>query len=289
MRKSLQAISGSAKRLKTVIWEDYAPGGKSASVFLLFLFLFFNSAFGQTGGKFSVTGKVADTQNNSALSYASVRLFKTSDSTFVTGAITNETGEFSIEINAGSYYALTEFIGYNARKTSGVNVTSQNSPLNIGTIKLNPSAKTLNEVVVQGEKSTMELTLDKKIFNVGKDLANAGGTGVDILTNIPSVAVDVDGNVSLRGSNNVRILIDGKPSGLVSLKGGSGLQSLQGSMIERVEIITNPSARYEAEGMGGIINIVLKKERKEGFNGSFDIITGNPTNFGARSKCKLPS
>lgn len=281
MRKSLQAISGSAKRLKTVIWEDYAPGGKSASVFLLFLFLFFNSAFGQTGGKFSVTGKVADNQNNSALSYASVRLFKTSDSTFVTGAITNETGEFSIEINAGSYYALTEFIGYNARKTSGVNVTSQNSPLNIGTIKLNPSAKTLNEVVVQGEKSTMELTLDKKIFNVGKDLANAGGTGVDILTNIPSVAVDVDGNVSLRGSNNVRILIDGKPSGLVSLKGGSGLQSLQGSMIERVEIITNPSARYEAEGMGGIINIVLKKERKEGFNGSFDIITGNPTNFGA--------
>ncbi|MEO6685207.1 MAG: outer membrane beta-barrel family protein [Dyadobacter sp.] len=250
-------------------------------MFLLFLFLFKNSSFAQTGGQFSVTGKVADSQNNSALSYASVRLFKTSDSTFVTGAITNETGIFSIEINAGGYYALTEFIGYNARKTSGVNVTSQNSPLNIGTIKLNPSAKTLDEVVVQGEKSTMELTLDKKIFNVGKDLANAGGTGVDILTNIPSVAVDVDGNVSLRGSNNVRILIDGKPSGLVSLKGGSGLQSLQGSMIERVEIITNPSARYEAEGMGGIINIVLKKERKEGFNGSFDIITGHPTNFGA--------
>ncbi|MBE9464677.1 TonB-dependent receptor domain-containing protein [Dyadobacter subterraneus] len=281
MRTPLQAISGSAKRLITVIWEDYVCGVKSAPVFLLFLFLFFNSAFGQTGGKFSVTGKVTDTQNNSGLSYASVRLFKTSDSTFVTGAITNETGEFSIEINTGSYYALTEFIGYNARKTSSVNVTSQNSPLNIGTIKLNPSAKTLDEVVVQGEKSTMELTLDKKIFNVGKDLANAGGTGVDILTNIPSVAVDVDGNVSLRGSNNVRILIDGKPSGLVSLKGGSGLQSLQGSMIERVEIITNPSARYEAEGMGGIINIVLKKERKEGFNGSFDIITGNPTNFGA--------
>ncbi|GLU54632.1 TonB-dependent receptor domain-containing protein [Dyadobacter frigoris] len=250
-------------------------------MFFIFLFFFLNTAFGQTGGKFSVTGKVTDTQNNGALSYASVRLFKASDSTFVTGAITNETGVFSIEVNAGAYYALAEFIGYNARKTSGVNVTSQNSTLNIGTIKLSPSAKTLDEVVVQGEKSTMELTLDKKIFNVGKDLANAGGTGVDILTNIPSVAVDVDGNVSLRGSSNVRILIDGKPSGLVSLKGGSGLQSLQGSMIERVEIITNPSARYEAEGMGGIINIVLKKERKEGFNGSFDIITGHPTNFGA--------
>nr|WP_229216230.1 TonB-dependent receptor [Dyadobacter frigoris] len=282
MRKPLQTISESAKGLIIVNREDRVwRKCKSFSMFFIFLFFFLNTAFGQTGGKFSVTGKVTDTQNNGALSYASVRLFKASDSTFVTGAITNETGVFSIEVNAGAYYALAEFIGYNARKTSGVNVTSQNSTLNIGTIKLSPSAKTLDEVVVQGEKSTMELTLDKKIFNVGKDLANAGGTGVDILTNIPSVAVDVDGNVSLRGSSNVRILIDGKPSGLVSLKGGSGLQSLQGSMIERVEIITNPSARYEAEGMGGIINIVLKKERKEGFNGSFDIITGHPTNFGA--------
>lgn len=126
----------------------------------------------------------------------------------------------------------------------------------------------------------MQLTLDKKIFNVGKDLANAGGTAADVLSNIPSVAVDVEGNVSLRGSGSVRILIDGKPSGLVSLKGGSGLQQLQGNMIDRVEIITNPSARYEAEGMGGIINIILKKERKEGFNGSFDVITGYPENFG---------
>jgi ferric enterobactin receptor len=246
-------------------------------LFLLLLFLFSNVSLAQTTNKFSVTGKVADNQNN-ALSYASIRLFQSSDSTFVTGAITDETGSFVIEVGAGSYYALTEFIGFNPQKTSGIII---NAPITINTIKLTASAKTLDEVVVQGEKSTMELALDRKIFNVGKDLANAGGTGVDILTNIPSVAVDVDGNVSLRGSNNVRILIDGKPSGLVSLKGGSGLQQLQGSMIERVEIITNPSARYEAEGMGGIINIVLKKERKEGFNGSFDIITGNPTNFGA--------
>jgi len=250
--------------------------------FCFFLLFLFQNTFAQTaGGKLSVTGKITDSQNNSALGYASVRLFNAADSSFVTGAITDETGSFVVEVGAGSYYALSEFIGYNTHKTSGVAVTSKNSPLNIGTVKLTASAKTLNEVVVQGEKSTMELALDKKVFNVGKDLANAGGTGVDILTNIPSVAVDVEGNVSLRGSNNVRILIDGKPSGLVSLKGGSGLQQLQGSMIERVEIITNPSARYEAEGMGGIINIVLKKERKEGFNGSFDIITGNPTNFGA--------
>jgi outer membrane receptor protein involved in Fe transport len=138
----------------------------------------------------------------------------------------------------------------------------------------------LQEVVVQAEKSSMILSLDKKIFNVGKDLANAGGSASDILTNIPSVSVDPEGNVKLRGSDNVRILIDGKPSGLVSFKGGSGLQQLQASMIDRVEIITNPSARYEAEGMAGIINIVLKKDKRQGFNGSFELTSGYPTNLG---------
>ncbi|MCF2487847.1 outer membrane beta-barrel family protein [Dyadobacter sp. CY347] len=235
----------------------------------------------QTANKLAVTGKIVDGQNNSPLGYASIRLFRTADSTFIAGAITDETGGFIVDIVAGSYYALSEFIGYKPQITQNIRLTAANSPLNIGTIKVSGSARTLDEVTVQAEKSSMELSLDKKIFNVGKDLANAGGTGVDILTNIPSVAVDVEGNVSLRGSGNVRILIDGKPSGLVSIKGASGLQQLQGSMIERVEIITNPSARYEAEGMGGVINIVLKKERKEGINGSFDIITGYPTNYGA--------
>ncbi|MCF0052842.1 TonB-dependent receptor [Dyadobacter sp. LJ53] len=235
----------------------------------------------QTANKLSVTGKIVDSQSNSPLGYASIRLFRTADSTFTAGAITDETGGFVVDIVAGSYYALSEFIGYKPQVTQNITLTAANSPLNMGIIKVSGSARTLDEVTVQAEKSSMELSLDKKIFNVGKDLANAGGTGVDILTNIPSVAVDVEGNVSLRGSGNVRILIDGKPSGLVSIKGASGLQQLQGSMIERVEIITNPSARYEAEGMGGVINIVLKKERKEGINGSFDIITGYPTNYGA--------
>lgn len=255
--------------------------GMLIPIFVLLLLMFATSdSFGQNGPKLKITGNIADVQNNKPLSYASIRLFKTVDSVFVTGAITDETGSFVIDVAAGSYYALTEYIGYKSQKTSGIQLTSANSPLNFGVIKLGASARTLDEVTIQAEKSTMELALDKKIFNVGKDLANAGGTAADILTNIPSVAVDVEGNVSLRGSGNVRILIDGKPSGLVSIKGGSGLQQLQGNIIERVEIITNPSARYEAEGMGGIINIVLKKERKEGFNGSFDLIAGNPTNFG---------
>lgn len=234
----------------------------------------------QNSGKLKVTGKIVDGASNAPLGYASIRLFKTTDSSFVSGAITDETGGFIVDISAGTYYALSEFIGYKPNYTTNIKVSAANSPLDLGSIKVAASAKTLDEVTVQAEKSSMELTLDKKIFNVGKDLANAGGSAVDILTNVPSVAVDVEGNVSLRGSGNVRILIDGKPSGLVSIKGASGLAQLQGSMIERVEIITNPSARYEAEGMGGVINIVLKKERKEGINGSFDIITGHPTNFG---------
>ena len=247
---------------------------------MLFFVAGLNDVFGQTE-KLKITGKVIDAQGNIPLGYASVRLFKSADSSFVTGAITDETGGFVVDIAVGNYYALSEFIGYKPQVTSGIRLAAGTASHDLGIIKLTASARNLQEVTVQAEKSTMELALDKKIFNVGKDLANAGGTAVDILTNVPSVAVDVEGNVSLRGSGNVRILIDGKPSGLVSLKGGSGLQQLQGSIIERVEIITNPSARYEAEGMGGIINIVLKKERKEGFNGSFDIITGYPTNYGA--------
>lgn len=268
---------------KREIQEGVLQGKKWKNIYFLALImsvLTLQNTFSQNGNKLKVTGKIIDAQNNNALSYASIRLFKSTDSSFVSGAITDESGAFIVDIVPGAYYALSEFIGYKPLKTSGIQVTAANTPLNIGNIKLAASARTLDEVTVQAEKSTMELALDKKIFNVGKDLANAGGTAVDILTNIPSVAVDVEGNVSLRGSGNVRILIDGKPSGLVSIKGGSGLQQLQGNIIERVEIITNPSARYEAEGMSGIINIVLKKERKEGFNGSFDIITGNPTNYG---------
>jgi ferric enterobactin receptor len=252
----------------------------SLSVCLCISIVFAEVSFAQNAGKLKLKGKIIDAQSNAPLSYASVRLFKLPDSSFVTGNITNDTGDFSIDAPAGTYYALLEFIGYKATKTPVFSLTPDNSPHDLGTLKIATSSQTLDEVEVRAEKSSMEMTLDKRVFNVGKDLANAGGTAVDILTNVPSVSVDIDGNVSLRGSSNVRILVDGKPSGLVSIKGGSGLQQLQGSSIERIEIITNPSARYEAEGMSGIINIILKKERKEGFNGSFDVITGIPTNLG---------
>ena len=258
---------------------------KSYLCFIFFSFLLYSllplAGRAQTGKKAVVNGTVVDAQTSQPLSYATVRLFKSADNSLVSGNITNEAGQFTLDATSGEYYALVEFMGYKAFKSLAFTLTpeKQNHPL--GILKLQAAAAaSLGEVVVQGEKSTMELSLDKKIFNVGQDLANAGGSATEILSNIPSVSVDAEGNVKLRGSENVRILIDGKPSGLVSFKGGSGLQQLQGSLIEKVEIITNPSARYEAEGMSGIINIVLKKERKNGFNGSFEVIGGEPTNYG---------
>src|SRR5690606_3877355 len=202
------------------------------------------------------------------------------DGVLVDGNITDDDGAFSIDLPYGSYYAIIEFMGYEAIQTPAFHLDRDDRTVDLGTVRLEASLANLEEVVVEGEKNFMELALDKRIFNVGQDLSNAGGSATDVLMNLPSVSVDPEGNVRLRGSDNVRILIDGKPSGLVSFKGGSGLQQLQASMIERVEVITNPSARYEAEGLGGIINIVLKKEKNSGFNGSFDVITGYPDNHG---------
>lgn len=250
--------------------------------FALFTVTVFNSisSLGQSVGKGVVKGKSADSISLAPLSFATIKIFKSQGVKPIDEIVTNEAGEFLAELAFDQYYAVIDYMGYKSYKTLPFRLSKENANQNLGIIKMALNANTLQEVVVQAEKSSMQLSLDKKIFNVGKDLANAGGSASDILTNIPSVSVDPEGNVKLRGSDNVRILIDGKPSGLVSFKGGSGLQQLQASMIDKVEVITNPSARYEAEGMAGIINIVLKKDKRQGFNGSFEATTGYPTNLG---------
>ncbi|GAB3883909.1 TonB-dependent receptor [Spirosoma agri] len=247
------------------------------NLLVLLLFPLLTIAQSKTDQPASIKGVLIDEQNK-PIPFGTVSLHKKSDSTLVTGTLSDETGTFELRSKPGTFWMKISVVSYQDRRIPTVQVVDKT--VDLGKLVLKTSTKRLDEVVVKGERSQMELSLDKRIFNVGKDLANAGGTAVDILSNVPSVAVDAEGNVSLRGSNSVRILIDGKPSGLVSLRGGSGLQQLQGSSIERVEVITNPSARYEAEGMGGVINIVLKKEQREGINGSFDLITGYPANFG---------
>lgn len=224
-----------------------------------------------------ITGKVTD-EAGAAMSFTNVAIYNQSDSSLTTGAVTDANGRFKAEVRSGTYYLKVTFISFEDLIVPNVNAAS---PVDVGTLVMKTSKSILDEVVVQGEKSSVELALDKRIFNVGKDLANSGGTAADVLSYVPSVSVDPEGNIKLRGSDNVRILIDGKPSGLVSFQGAGGLQQLQGSMIERIEVITNPSARYEAEGMAGVINIVLKKDRNQGFNAAIDMITGYPVNMGA--------
>jgi ferric enterobactin receptor len=249
---------------------------------LLFLFQFVHLiVWAQTSPAYIFKGVVVDSASGIGLDAASVQVFEAGSKRFITGKVSADSGRFELTLPTGSYTAEVNYTGYNTFIVKRFEVGPDHKIADAGNIKLHTAGNVLDEVVVQAEKSSMTLSLDKKIFNVGKDLANAGGSAADILSNIPSVSVDPEGAIKLRGSDNVRILIDGKPSGLVSFKGGSGLQQLQASMIDRVEIITNPSARYEAEGMAGILNIILKKDKRQGFNASFEVTTGYPTNLGA--------
>ncbi|MEX0883962.1 MAG: TonB-dependent receptor, partial [Cyclobacteriaceae bacterium] len=253
---------------------------------ITFVFIFIsgfiiNAVRAQNKNFGEIRGKVMDEEGQIPLGFATISAFvQGEEKRLVNGGITEEDGTFAFHMPEGNFYLLVEFMGYEPLQIDDVLVSRANRRVDLGTIRLTGSAENLDEVVVQGEKTLMELSLDKRIFNVGKDLANAGGTATDILMNLPSISVDPEGGVRLRGSGNVRILVDGKPSGLVSFKGSSGLQQLPASMIETVEVITNPSARYEAEGMAGVINIILKKENAQGFNASFEGIVGNPNNLG---------
>ncbi len=230
--------------------------------------------------KATIKGKIIDADTDAPLEFSTITLFSQKDSSVVTGSITDLSGNFLIETQPGNYFAKAEYIAYQSKFVGDIVLKKGNLNIDLGMIKLNGDAETLAQVEVRAEKSQMTISLDKRVFNVGKDLASAGGTAEDILDNVPSLSVDVEGNVSLRGTGGVRILVDGKPSSLVSADNPNGLRSIQASMIDRVEVITNPSARYEAEGMAGIINIVLKKNQTKGLNGSFDVNVGYPEDFG---------
>lgn len=229
----------------------------------------------QNRPNFKVSGIVLEKETNQPLEYAT--LVFTPEKGQVTGGITDDKGNFNIEVPAGNYTITVEFISFKT-KNLGKKLINQNT--NLGTILLESDAQTLQEVEIIAEKSTVEVKLDKKIYNVGQDMTLKGGNATDVLNNVPSVAVDVEGNVSLRGNESVRILIDGKPSGLVGLSSTDALRQLPADAIQKVEVITSPSSRYDAEGTAGIINIVLRKGKVTGFNASFSLTTGIPANHG---------
>lgn len=248
---------------------------------LLFTALFLMAQGPGAGGNILVTGIVVDDLSGEGLEYATVSLSKTADSSIVAGGITDGKGKFSLEAPLkGNYFLTISFIGYLDKTIPNISAGATDQAITLGNIRISADNEKLDMVEVTAEKSTISMQLDKRVFTVGKDLTSAGTNGSEVLENIPSVEVDVDGNVSLRGSGNVRILIDGKPSGLVGTSSADALRYLQADQIERVEIITNPSARYDAEGDAGIINIILKKDKKQGLNGSVTANVGYPQNYG---------
>lgn len=205
----------------------------------------------------TLRGKVVEKNSQQPLEFATVILSNPTQPQQLTGATTDQQGQFSLKARPGTYTLRVEFIGFKTyEQTNFVLKNSQQLP----TISLREDATALDEVEVIAEKSTTEYKLDKRVFNVGKDLLSKGGSVNDILNNVPSVNVDVEGGISLRGNPNVRILINGKPSVLTN---NNGLEQIPSESIEKVEVITNPSAKYDAEGTAGIINIILKKIKKE--------------------------
>ncbi|MCB9232944.1 MAG: TonB-dependent receptor [Bacteroidia bacterium] len=224
-----------------------------------------------------LSGRVVD-QEGAPLAYVSVVVYQEADSVMVGGALTDEEGKFSLNLEPGNYYLDLRLLSF--VREGAIIFEMEKKNLDLGDLVMAPEAVEIDAVELTSEVNQMTLNLDKRVFNVSQDLSNAGRNAQEILDNIPSVSVDVEGNVNLRGSQNVRILIDGKPSGLVA---GSpdALRQLQGNLIDKVEVVTNPSARYDAEGEVGIINIMLKKDRKDGLNGSFELSGGYPTNHRA--------
>lgn len=248
----------------------------TTTIFLLSLiFTFFVKAL-HAQDSATITGTVYN-ESGEVIPNASVALKNPDDESIITGTVTDNSGIFSITSDPGTYALLISYIAY--RDYTAELVLGNGDDRNLGEIILTPEDAQLEEVVVEGERSYMEMNFDSRSFNVGKDITSLGGNALDVLDNVPSITTDFEGNVSLRGNEGVQILINGRPSNLV--RGGTdGLGSIPASMIDEIEIITNPSARYDAQGTGGIINIKLVDNADLGFNGSIQSNVGYPQDHG---------
>jgi outer membrane receptor protein involved in Fe transport len=246
-----------------------------STIFLLLLSL---SSIGQNKSDFpkiKVTGIIIDKESQKPLEYATITFTHTRFPKIVGGGITNSKGEFEAAIPAGTYNIKADFISFKSFAISERNFSGNTI---LETIALEEDYTQLKEVSVRAQQTHIDIKLDKKVYSVGQDLIVKGGTVTDVLDNIPSVQVDVEGKVSLRRNENVTILIDGKPSNAVNI--AEALRIIPADNIDKVEVITNPSARYDAEGGGGILNIILKKGKNQGFNGSVIVSVGEPENTG---------
>ncbi len=256
---------------------------KQILLFMLFIGIF--SANAQNGKrKFNrenmpkegiLVGKILDAQTNKPVEYSNVVLYRMRDSSMVAGKVTDKNGEFAMrKLPYGKFYLVANFIGYNKKHVNKIVIFPKKKFVKLPDIKLTQSTKELNEVNIIADKQHVEYKIDKKVVNISQDLQSTGGSAVDALENTPSVSTDMEGNVTLRGSSNFTVLIDGKPT---ILEGSEALEQIPASAINNIEIITNPSAKYDPEGIAGIINIIMKKQNKGGFNGIINLSasTGN--------------
>ncbi|RYD54670.1 MAG: TonB-dependent receptor [Sphingobacteriales bacterium] len=231
----------------------------------------------QTG---KLTGRIVDAQKN-PVSYATVALLRM-DSSVVNGALTDDKGNFTIEpTGSGSFMLRISGISVAQQTIGNIKILPSEQEKNLGNITVGASANALKTVEIVSERPVMEMSVDKKVFNVEKNTTATGGSAADVLQNVPSVSVDAEGNVSLRGKSGVTIFIDGKPATLLGGDINSALQSMPASSIQNVEVITNPSAKYDAQGMTGIINIVTKKDKRMGFNGNVSAGVGTRDKYNA--------
>lgn len=226
----------------------------------------------------SMTGVILDEVTDEPVEFASIALFSQRDSSLITGTITDLTGKFEFnDLSYGIYYAEIRFVGFKNTRMTTIAVTSQNKTIDLGKIMIERSVTELEGVEIVAERPQMEYKIDRKVVYAGSNITAAGGTAVDVLENTPSIQTDIDGNVTLRGSSNFTVLIDNKPS---VLEGSDALQQLPASSIERIEIITNPSAKFDPDGTAGIINVIMKKQKLQGFNG---IVNGSYGSFNQNS------
>ncbi|MBL0107652.1 MAG: TonB-dependent receptor [Ignavibacteria bacterium] len=249
-------------------------------VFLFSLNLFTDPLNAQTI-KGRISGVIVDKATSNPVESSDVRLLSATDSTFVTGTATDAAGNFLLEvIKPGRYILNVRMIGYSSFSVNEIILNKRNSEINLDTIRIRSGNEIqTDEIEVETQKSPIEFSADKKIFNVSDDITITGGNALDVLKNVPSIQVDVDGNVTLRGSQNVKILVDGKPFGLEGSNRNAILQQIPANSVESVELMTNPSAKYNPEGTTGILNIVLKKKTDTGYNGSISLNAGTDDKY----------
>jgi outer membrane receptor protein involved in Fe transport len=224
-----------------------------------------------------IKGKVVEATGNTPVEYATVSLFRAKDSTLVDGVITNSEGHFEFKkLDAGEYNIIIRFMGFRKVFIAGIIISDKSQVSDVGVVTLRADVTNLNEVEIVGEKPLVEYQVDRKVVNVDQQIQAQGGTAVDALERIPSIKTDLDGNVTMRGSTSFTVLIDGKPS---ILTGSDALNQIPASTIDKIEIITNPSAKYDPDGTAGIINIITKKNSLKGISGIVNLSAGSSPDY----------